>query len=120
EGALLVVDATQGIQEQTLANAYLALDANLEILPVINKIDLPSADVDRVRREIEDIIGIPADGCPAISAKARINIDQVLDTIIKGVPAPQGDENDKLRCLIFDAHYDPYLGVVVYIRVMSG
>jgi len=120
EGALLVVDATQGIQAQTLANAYLALDANLEILPVINKIDLPSADVDRVRREIEDIIGIPADGCPAISAKAGINIDQVLDTIIKGVPAPKGDENDKLRCLIFDSHYDPYLGVVVYIRVMSG
>jgi len=120
EGALLVVDATQGIQAQTLANAYLALDANLEILPVINKIDLPSADVDRVRREIEDIIGIPADGCPAISAKAGLNIDQVLDTIIKGVPAPKGDENDKLRCLIFDSHYDPYLGVVVYIRVMSG
>lgn len=120
EGALLVVDATQGVEAQTLANAYLAIDNNLEIVPVINKIDLPSADVEKVRSEIEDIIGIPADDCPAVSAKAGINIDQVLDSIISKIPSPDGDEDAPLRCLIFDSYYDSYLGVVVNIRVVEG
>ncbi len=120
EGALLIVDSTQGVEAQTLANAYLAIDNNLEIVPVINKIDLPSADVEKVRSEIEDIIGIPADGCPAVSAKVGLNIDQVLDKIISDIPCPGGDENAPLRCLIFDSYYDSYLGVVVNIRVMEG
>ena len=120
EGALLVVDATQGIEAQTLANAYLAVDANLEIVPVINKIDLPSAMVDRCRDEIEDIIGIPAEGCPAVSAKTGQNIADVMEAIIRDVPPPQGDENAPLRALIFDSVYNSYLGVVVYIRVMDG
>ncbi len=120
EGALLVVDATQGIQAQTLANAYLAADANLEIVPVINKIDLPSADVDRVRAEIEDVIGIPAEGCPAVSAKTGLNIDDVLKAIVRDIPPPGGDENAPLRCLIFDSYFNSYLGVVVYVRVIEG
>ncbi len=120
EGALLVVDATQGVEAQTLANAYLAIDNNLEILPVINKIDLASADIDGSRREIEDIIGIPAEGCPAISAKNGINIEDVLEKIITEIPAPEGDSNAPLKALIFDSHYDPYLGVVVYIRLFDG
>ncbi len=120
EGALLVVDATQGIEAQTLANAYLAVDANLEIVPVINKIDLPSADVDRVRNEIEDVIGILAEGCPAVSAKTGLNIGDVLDKIVSDIPAPKGDVNAPLKCLIFDSYYDSYLGVVVYVRVMDG
>ena len=120
EGALLVVDATQGVEAQTLANAYLAIDNNLEILPVINKIDLASADIDGARREIEDIIGIPADDCPAVSAKNGINIEDVLEKIITDIPAPVGDENRPLKALIFDSHYDAYLGVVVYIRVFDG
>lgn len=120
EGALLVVDATQGIEAQTLANAYLASDANLEILPVINKIDLPSADIQRCRSEIEDIIGIPAEDCPAVSAKAGLNIEDVLNAIIRDIPAPSGDPDAPLKCLIFDSYYDAYLGVVVYIRVMEG
>lgn len=120
EGALLVVDATQGIEAQTLANAYLAVDCNLEIVPVINKIDLPSADVERVTNEIEDVIGIPAQGCPAVSAKAGINIDKVLDAIVEQIPCPQGDENAPLKCLIFDSYYNSYLGVVVYVRVVDG
>ena len=120
EGALLIVDATQGVEAQTLANAYLAIENNLEIVPVINKIDLPSADVDKVRAEIEDIIGIPAEGCPAVSAKAGINIDKVLDSIIADIPCPDGDEDAPLRALIFDSYYDSYLGVVVNIRVMEG
>ncbi|MBO4971492.1 MAG: elongation factor 4 [Clostridia bacterium] len=120
EGALLVVDATQGIEAQTLANAYLAVDADLEIVPVVNKIDLPSADVDRVRGEIEDIIGISAEDCPAVSAKNGINIDQVLKKVISDVPAPKGDVNAPLKALIFDSYYDSYLGVVVYIRVKDG
>lgn len=120
EGALLVVDATQGIEAQTLANAYLAADCNLEIVPVINKIDLPSADVERVTGEIEDVIGIPAQGCPAVSAKAGINIDKVLDAIVEQIPCPQGDENAPLKCLIFDSYYNSYLGVVVYVRVVDG
>lgn len=120
EGALLVVDSTQGIEAQTLANAYLAVDNNLEIVPVINKIDLPSADIEGVRAEIEDVIGIPAEDCPAISAKNGIHIDQVLDKIISDIPAPKGDPNAPLKCLIFDSYYDAYLGVVVYIRVFDG
>ncbi len=120
EGALLVVDASQGIEAQTLANAYLAIDSDLEILPVVNKIDLPSADVEGVRREIEEIIGIPAEGCPAVSAKTGLNIEDVLEAVVAGVPAPGGDENAPLKCLIFDSYYDAYLGVVVYIRVMDG
>jgi len=120
EGALLIVDSTQGVEAQTLANAYLAIDNDLEIVPVINKIDLPSADVEKVRGEIEDIIGIPAEGCPAVSAKAGLNIDQVLDKIISDIPCPEGDEDAPLRCLIFDSYYDSYLGVVVNVRVMEG
>jgi len=120
EGALLVVDATQGVEAQTLANAYLAIDNDLEILPVINKIDLASADVEGSRRAIEDIIGIPAEGCPAVSAKNGINIEDVLEKIVTEIPAPKGDENAPLKALIFDSHYDSYLGVVVYIRIMDG
>ncbi len=120
DGALLVVDATQGIEAQTLANAYLAVDAGLEIVPVINKIDLPSADVDRVRSEIEDEIGIPAEGCPAVSAKTGLNIEQVLEAVVRDIPAPSGDESAPLKCLIFDSYYDSYLGVVVNIRVFDG
>ena len=120
EGALLVVDASQGIEAQTLANAYLAIDADLEILPVINKIDLPSANIDGARKEIEDIIGIPAEGCPAVSAKTGLNIEDVLEQVVSTIPAPKGDENAPLKCLIFDSYYDSYLGVVVYIRVMDG
>ena len=120
EGALLVVDATQGVEAQTLANAYLAVDNNLEILPVINKIDLASADIEGARREIEDIIGIPAEGCPAVSAKNGLNIEDVLEKIVTEIPAPVGDPDAPLKALIFDSHYDPYLGVVVYIRIFDG
>ncbi len=120
DGALLVVDATQGIEAQTLANAYLAVDADLEIVPVINKIDLPSADVQKVRNEIEDVIGIPAEECPAVSAKTGLNIEQVLRAIVNDIPAPKGDIEAPLKCLIFDSYYDSYLGVVVYIRVFDG
>ncbi len=120
EGALLVVDATQGIEAQTLANAYLAIDANLEIIPVINKIDLPSADIDNTRKEIEDVIGIPAEGCPAISAKNGINIQSVFDKIISEIPAPEGDPDKPLKALIFDSVYDSFLGVIVYIRLFDG
>ncbi len=120
EGALLVVDATQGIEAQTLANAYLAVDAGLEIIPVVNKIDLPSADVARVQNEIEEIIGIPAEGCPAVSAKSGLNVGTVLEAIVSDIPAPTGDENAPLKALIFDSYYDSYLGVVVYIRVKDG
>ena len=120
EGALLVVDATQGIEAQTLANAYLAVDAGLEIVPVINKIDLPSADADACRHEIEEVIGIPAEGCPAISAKMGINIGDVLEAIVRDIPAPDGDPEAPLKCLIFDSYYDSYLGVVVYVRVKDG
>ena len=120
EGALLVVDATQGIEAQTLANAYLAVDANLEIVPVINKIDLPSADIARCREEIEDIIGIPAEDCPAVSAKTGLNVEDVLEAVVREIPAPKGDENAPLKALIFDSYYDSYLGVVVNIRVVDG
>ena len=120
EGALLVVDATQGIEAQTLANAYLAVDAGLEIVPVINKIDLPSADIEGVRTEIEDVIGIPAEGCPAVSAKTGLNIPDVLAHVISDIPAPSGDPDAPLKCLVFDSYYDPYLGVVVLVRVFDG
>ncbi len=120
EGAILVVDATQGVEAQTLANAYLAIDNDLEILPVVNKIDLASANVDGTRREIEDIIGIPAEDCPAISAKNGINIEDVLEKIITDIPAPVGDEDAPLKALIFDSYYDSYLGVVVNIRLFDG
>ncbi|MBP5245601.1 MAG: elongation factor 4 [Clostridia bacterium] len=120
EGALLVVDATQGIEAQTLANAYLAIDNDLEIVPVINKIDLPSADIEGTRKEIEEIIGIPADEAPAVSAKAGININEVIEQVIKSIPAPKGDTDAPLKALIFDSYYDSYRGVVVYIRVFDG
>ena len=120
EGALLVVDATQGVEAQTLANAYLAVENDLEILPVVNKIDLPSADVKRARDEIEDVIGIDAQDCPAVSAKMGLNVEQVLEQIVTRIPAPDGDEDAPLKCLIFDSHYDSYLGVVVCIRVIDG
>ena len=120
EGALLVVDASQGIEAQTLANTYLAIEHDLEVLPVINKIDLPSADPERVKGEIEDIIGIPADEAPAISAKMGINIHDVLEYAVKYIPAPKGSEKDPLRAIIFDSRYDSYRGVIVYLRVMEG
>lgn len=120
EGALLVVDATQGIEAQTLANAYLAVDSDLEILPVVNKIDLPSADVEKVRNEIEDVIGIPASDCPAVSAKTGLNIAEVLERIVTDIPAPSGDVDAPLKALIFDSYYDSYLGVVVYVRIKEG
>ena len=120
EGALLIVDATQGIEAQTLANAYLAVDAGLEIVPIINKIDLPSANVQRCVEEIEDIIGIPAEGCPAVSAKTGLNIEQVLEAIAEQIPAPEGDESAPLKALIFDSYYDSYLGVVVNLRIKDG
>ena len=119
-GAVLVVDASQGIEAQTLANTYLAVDHGLEILPVINKIDLPSAEPERVKAEIEDVIGIPADTAPMISAKTGINVEEVLERIVTDIPAPKGDTNAPLTALVFDSYYDPYKGVVVYFRVMSG
>ncbi len=120
EGAVLVVDASQGIEAQTLANTYLAVDHGLELLPVINKIDLPSADPQRVIAEIEDVIGIPAEDAPLVSAKSGINIEEVLERIVTDVPAPEGDREAPLKALIFDSYYDPYKGVIVYFRVVSG
>ena len=120
EGAILVVDASQGIEAQTLANTYLAVDHGLEILPVINKIDLPSAEPDRIKKEIEDVIGIPADEAPLISAKTGLNVGEVLEQIVKYIPAPKGDREAPLKALIFDSYYDAYKGVIVYFRVVSG
>ncbi|MNO92042.1 Elongation factor 4 [compost metagenome] len=120
EGALLVVDAAQGIEAQTLANVYLALDNNLEILPVINKIDLPSADPERVRQEIEDVIGLDASEAVLASAKSGIGIKEILEQIVRQVPSPTGDPEKPLKALIFDSHYDAYKGVIVYIRVVDG
>ncbi|MBO1626477.1 elongation factor 4 [Bacillus cereus] len=120
EGAILVVDAAQGIEAQTLANVYLALDNNLEILPVINKIDLPSADPERVRQEVEDVIGLDASEAVLASAKAGIGIEDILEQIVEKVPAPDGDPEEPLQCMIFDSLYDPYRGVIAYIRVVNG
>ena len=120
EGAILVVDASQGIEAQTLANTYLAVDHNLEIVPVINKIDLPAAEPDRIINEIEDVIGIPAEGAPKISAKNGINVEEVLERIISDIPAPEGDRTAPLKALIFDSYYDAYRGVIVFFRVVSG
>ena len=120
EGAVLVVDASQGIEAQTLANTYLAVDSGLEVVPVVNKIDLPSADPDKVIKEIEDVIGIPAEDAPRISAKAGINIHDVMEKIVSDVPAPTGDINAPLRALIFDSYYDSYKGVIIYVRIKEG
>lgn len=120
EGAILVVDASQGVQAQTLANVYLALDANLEIIPVINKIDLPSADIAGTKKEIEDTIGIPCDDACEISAKTGLNIESVLDAVIKNVPSPKGDEDAPLKALIFDSYYDSYKGAVSLVRIFDG
>ena len=120
EGALLVVDATQGVEAQTLTNVYLALDHDLEIMPVINKIDLPSAEVDKVKLEIEDIIGLDTDGCPLISAKEGIGVDELLKAIVTKLPAPKGDENKPLKALIFDSFYDNYRGAISMVRIFDG
>ena len=120
EGAVLVVDATQGVEAQTLANVYLALDEDLEIMPVLNKIDLASARPDEVKQEIEDVIGVDAQGAPLVSAKEGIGIEDLLEKIVTDIPAPEGDENDKLKALIFDSYYDNYKGVVIYTRIFDG
>ena len=120
DGAVLVVDSTQGVEAQTLANVYLAIDNNLEILPVINKVDLPNARPDEVKKEIEDIIGIPAQDAPCISAKTGLNVDEVLERIVTDIPAPTGDENAPLKCLIFDSIYNDYKGAIAYVRVKDG
>ena len=120
DGAVLVVDSSQGVEAQTLANVYLAIDNDLEILPVINKIDLPNARPEEVKHEIEDIIGIPAMDAPCISAKSGLNVEEVLERIVTDLPSPKGDENAKTKCLIFDSYYDNYKGAVAYVRVMDG
>ena len=120
EGAVLVVDATQGVEAQTLANVYLALDEDLEIMPVLNKIDLASARPDEVKQEIEDVIGVDAQEAPLVSAKEGIGIEELLEKIVTDIPAPEGDENDKLKALIFDSYYDNYKGVVIYTRIFDG
>ena len=120
DGAVLVVDSSQGVEAQTLANVYLAIDNNLEILPVLNKIDLPNSRPDEVKKEIEDIIGIPADDAPCISAKTGLNVEEVLERIVTDLPSPKGDENEKTKCLIFDSYYDSYKGAVASVRVIDG
>ena len=120
EGAILIVDAAQGIEAQTLANCYLALDHDLEIMPVINKIDLPSAEPERVKSEIEDVIGLDAEDAPLISAKMGTNIDEVLEQIVKKIPAPSGDVDKPLKALIFDSLYDAYKGVIIFCRIFDG
>lgn len=120
EGALLLVDATQGIEAQTLANVYLALENDLEIIPIINKIDLPSADPERVKKEIEDVIGIPTDNAIEISAKTGLNIDKVMEAIIQYIPCPKLPADDKLKALVFDSYFDPYRGVVMLVRIFQG
>ena len=120
DGAILVVDSSQGVEAQTLANVYLAIENDLEILPVINKIDLPNARPDEVKHEIEEIIGIPAMDAPCISAKSGLNIEEVLERIVTDIPAPKGNREEKTKCLIFDSYYDNYKGAVAYVRVMDG
>ena len=120
EGAILIVDASQGVEAQTLANVYLALDEELEIVPVLNKIDLPSARPDEIKLEIEDVIGIEATEAPLISAKEGIGIDEVLEAIVHRIPAPKGDPAGKLKALIFDSFYDAYKGLIVYVRIFDG
>lgn len=120
EGAVLVVDATQGVEAQTLANVYLAMDEDLEIMPILNKIDLPSARPDEIKKEIEDVIGVEAEDAPLVSAKEGIGIEELLEKIVTDIPAPEGDEHGKLKALIFDSYYDNYKGVVIYTRVFDG
>ena len=120
EGALLVVDASQGVEAQTLANAYLAIDHNLEIIPVINKIDLPSANVEEVKHQIEEVVGLDASGAIPASAKAGIGTREILESVVKNIPAPKGDPEAPLRALLFDSWYDAYQGVVVLVRVVDG
>lgn len=120
EGAVLVVDATQGVEAQTLANVYLAIDEDLEIMPVLNKIDLPSARPEEIKQEIEDVIGVDAEDAPLVSAKEGIGVEELLERIVTDIPAPQGDEHGKLKALIFDSYYDNYKGVVIYTRVFDG
>ena len=120
EGAILVVDSTQGVEAQTLANVYLALDDNLEILPVINKVDLPNARAEEVKQEIEDIIGIPAMDAPCISAKTGLNVEEVLERIVADIPAPSGEKDAELQALIFDSYYDNYKGALSYVRIKNG
>ncbi|MDB5692134.1 MAG: elongation factor 4, partial [Alphaproteobacteria bacterium] len=120
EGALLVVDAAQGVEAQTLANVYQSIEHDHEIVPVINKIDLPAADVDKVRREIEDIIGLPADNAVLTSAKTGVGIDEVLEAIVARIPPPKGDRDAPLKAMLVDSWYDPYLGVVILVRVIDG
>src|SRR5690554_2269739 len=120
EGALLVVDAAQGIEAQTLANVYLALENDLEIIPVINKIDLPNADPDRVKQEIEDVIGLDASDAILASAKSGIGIDEILEAVVDRIPPPQGDDSEPLKALIFDSYFDSYKGAISYVRIMDG
>ena len=120
EGAILVVDSTQGVEAQTIANVYLAIDDNLEIIPVINKVDLPNARPEEVKKEIEDIIGIPAEDAPCISAKTGLNVEEVLERIVADIPAPNGKNEEKLQCLIFDSFYDNYKGALSFVRVKNG
>src|SRR5215475_12414077 len=120
EGALLVVDASQGVEAQTLANVYQAIDANLEIVPVLNKVDLPAAEPERVRQQIEDVIGLDASDAVPISAKTGLNIDQVLEAVVTRLPAPKGDAEAPLKALLVDSWYDAYLGVVVLVRIIDG
>ena len=120
EGTLLVIDSTQGIEAQTLANLYLALEADLSIIPVINKIDLPSADPERVKQEVEEVIGIPGDECILASAKEGIGTQEILEAIVKQIPPPKGNPDTPLRALVFDSHYDSYKGVIAYVRVFDG
>ena len=120
EGAILVVDASQGVEAQTLANVYLAIENNLEIIPVLNKVDLPNARTEEVKKEIEDVIGIPAMDAPCVSAKTGLNIEEVLERIVSDIPAPKGDENKPLKALIFDSEYDNYKGVISHVRIFDG
>ncbi|RUT24298.1 elongation factor 4, partial [Asaia sp. W19] len=120
EGSILVVDASQGVEAQTLANVYQAIDANHEIVPVLNKVDLPAADVERVRAQIEEVVGIPADDAVEVSAKTGLNIEGVLEALVTRLPPPKGDANKPLQALLVDSWYDPYLGVIILVRIMEG